>query len=178
MPENETLFPDARTASRWQPLKDRLARGESPNQIFPELEKQFYLALRRVFKQWKSRGVDPKALIDAAQSDPATLPDLIKRTRNDGYAKLIQEATAGQPNADRKALIQSFLDSVWEHARSQMQIDRLKNGAPEELLRGVQKMLDRLTSKLLKDPSRVPHRPRRRDPPPDIDDMLSQSLLP
>lgn len=51
MPENETLHPDTKNASRWCPLKERLERGEAPDSIFPDLQKQFYLALVNVYKQ-------------------------------------------------------------------------------------------------------------------------------
>jgi hypothetical protein len=81
MPENETLNPDKRTASRWRPLKDRLDHGESPNDIFPDLENEFDASLQKVWKQWRGRGVDPAALFDAAVNNPEVLHDLVRLPR-------------------------------------------------------------------------------------------------
>jgi hypothetical protein len=36
--------------------------------------------------------------------------------------------------------------------------------------------LRRLTNSLINNPSRLPRRPPRKEPPPDIDDLLGESL--
>jgi len=176
MPENETLFPDARTASRWQPLRDRIARGESPDAVFPDLQEQFHRALKRVFKLWKDRGVDPKDLFEAAQNDPAVLRDLIGQTWNDEFARLLQDATAGETSPDLEGVLRCFLDSVWEQIRGHLQIDCLDGGVPDSFLNRIDQMLERMIRSLLKNPSRPPRRPTNIKPPPDIDDMLGESL--
>ncbi len=66
MPENETLVFDARVASRWRPIGERLDKGESPTELFLEMQNQFYTSLQRAWKQWRGRGVDPDQLFDAA----------------------------------------------------------------------------------------------------------------
>jgi hypothetical protein len=176
MPENETLSPDARTASRWQPLRDRVAGGESPDQIFPDLQEQFYRSLRRVFKQWKARGVDPKQLLEAAVTGPAALNDLVARARNDEFARLLQDAIAGEKNPNLEVVVRSFLDSVWEQVRGQLQVDCREDGVSDTFLSRVGQMLERLVMGLLKDPSRVPRRPPNKESPPDIDDILDEPL--
>ena len=45
MPENETLLPDARNASRWRPVGRRMDEGQSPTDAFPEIQDQFYALL-------------------------------------------------------------------------------------------------------------------------------------
>jgi hypothetical protein len=176
MPENETLSPEARTASRWQPLRDRVAGGESPDQIFPDLQEQFYRSLRRVFKQWKARGVDPKQLLEAAVAGPAALNDLVARTRNDEFARSLQDAIAGEKDRNLEVVIRSFLDSVWEQVRSQLRLDCREDGVPDSFLGRVDQMLERLVRGLLKDPSRVPRRPPQKAPPRDIGEILQESL--
>jgi hypothetical protein len=37
MPENETLLPDARNASRWRPIGERMDKGQSPTDAFPDI---------------------------------------------------------------------------------------------------------------------------------------------
>ncbi len=143
MPENETLLPDARTASRWQPLRDRVACGESPDEIFPDFQDQFYLALRRVFSQWKARRVDPKQLFEAAlEDDSAVLRDLVNRTGNGEYAQLLQGGAAGEPNPSLEVVIRSFLDFAWEHVRGYLQIDCREGGVPDNFLKRVEEMLE------------------------------------
>jgi hypothetical protein len=177
MPENETLFPDARAASRWQPLRERMAKGESPNEIFPDFEEKFYAALRRVFKQWLKRGVDPKQMFEAAMdNDRSVLRDLMNRVWNDDYARLLQDATSGEESLNLEAVLRLFLNSVWDYVRDHLQIDCREGGVPDAFLKRVDQMLDRLIRGLLQNPSRVPRRPRHNKPPPDIDDTLGESL--
>jgi hypothetical protein len=177
MPENETLFPDVRTASRWQPLRDRIANGESPDQIFLDIQKQLYLALRSAFARWMKRGIDPKKLFEAAlDDDRSVLCDLVNRVWNDEYARLLQDATSGEESLNLEAVLRLFLNSVWDCVRDHLQIDCREGGVPDAFPKRVDQMLDRLIRGLLENPSRVPRRPRQNKPPPDIDDTLGESL--
>jgi hypothetical protein len=176
MPENETLTPNTPNASRWQPLRDRLAGGESPDAIFPDLQDQFYRALKHVFEQWKDRGVDPQQLFEAALNKPAMLRDLVSRMRNDEFAKLLQDGIAGESNQNLEGVIRSFLYGVWEDVRGLLQLDCREDGVPVTFFNSVDQMLERLIRSLLKDPSRIPRRPSKNKPPLDIDDLLGESL--
>lgn len=177
MLENEFLYPDRRTVNRWHPLAERLGCGETPDSIFPVLQRQFYLALRNVFKQWKNRGTGPKELFESATADDRHLMrDLVRRTRNDDFAQLLEHAIDGEISPDLETVIRSFLTSVWENVRDHLQLDRSENDVPEAFLERVNQMLDRLTRDLHKDPSRVPRCPGRSQPPRDIDDVLGESL--
>lgn len=175
MPENEVLFPDARCANRWHPLRERFGR-ESADEIFPDFQEQFYLALRRIFARWKARGIDPKQLFEAALHGSVQLRDLVNRIRNDQYARLLQDSIAGEQNPNLEVVLRSFLRSVWDNVRDQLQIDCLEGGVPDTFLSRVDQMLERLTRGLLKDPSRIPRRPPKNKPPPDIDDTLGEPL--
>ena len=124
MAENETLNPDVRTANRWYPLMARLDHGESPSDMFQDLEIEFYCSLRRVYKRWEDRGVDPAELFDAALNDPRALRDLIKKTRFCDYAKLLKDVVAVEPALNRDQLLGSWLNAVWESVRSLLQLDR------------------------------------------------------
>jgi len=177
MPENETLFPDARTASRWQPLKERIAGGESPNEIFSDFEDNFYAALRRVFKQWAKRGVNPKQMFEAAlNEDRSVLRDLVNQVWNHDYARLLQYATSGEKSLHLDTVLRLFLNSAWDRIRDLLQIDCREGGVSDAFLKRVDQMLDCLRRGLLKNPSRVPNYPRQNKPRPDIDDALGEPL--
>lgn len=176
MAENETLYQETGNASRWCPLRDRLAEGEALSAMLPDLEKDLYLALRRVWKGWKQRGVEPEQLLNAAVNDPLGLRELVKRTGNDDFAQLLKDCVAGESNPDREMVVRSFLNSFWDHVRDHLQLDCREDGVPASFLDGVDQILDRMTRGLLKNPSRIPPRPPRKGPPPDIDDFLGQSL--
>jgi hypothetical protein len=177
MPENETLFPDARTASRWQPLRERIERGESPEQIFLDYQDQFYRMLKSVFKQWKDQGVEPEQLFEAAlDGDPTVLTDFVNRTGNNEFARLLQDAISGKTDLDRAAVIRLFLNSACDYARDYVRVDCHEDGVTDAFLKGVNKMLDRLICGLRKNPSRVPNRPPQNKPPRDINDALDELL--
>ena len=177
MPEHEILYPGLRSASRWRPLKDRFARGESPDAIFPDIQDKFYKQLQQVFKRWNENGVNHSELFNAGPDAPAKLRELVNRIGNDGFAQLLlQNCTAGEPPRDLEAVIRSFLEAVWDADRDHLQIDRLEEGVPESFQNSIMQMLERLTRRLLKDPSRIPRRPPRKKPPTDIDEILGRSL--
>jgi hypothetical protein len=177
MPENETLFPDARTASRWQPLKERIAGGESPNQIFPDFEDEFYSALRRVFKEWAKHGVNPKEMFEAAlNKDCSVLRDLVNQVWNHDYARLLQNATSANECPDLESVLRLFINSAWDRVRDLLQIDCREGGIPDAFLKRVDQMLGHLVRGLLGNPSRIPPRPHGHKRPPDLDDTLSESL--
>jgi hypothetical protein len=176
MPENETLFLETGNASRWCPLKARVAAGEALNAILPTLADEIYLALRWAVRWWKRRGVLPEQLFAAAVNDPTTLRALVNRTGNEDCAQLLQDCTAGEVNPDRETVLRSFLDSFWEHVRGHLQLDCREGGVPPSFLDDVGQILDRIARGLLRNPSRIPPRPPRKGPPPDIDDFLGQSL--
>ena len=69
MPENETLLPDARNASRWRPVVERMDEGQSPIDAYPVIQHHFYGLLLRVWRQWRTRGVDPAKLFDAVLTE-------------------------------------------------------------------------------------------------------------
>ena len=177
MPENETLFPDARTASRWQPLRERLSRRESPREIFPDIRKQFYLALRSTFKRWEKRGVKPSQLFEAAQNGNMPVLHNLANQAGSDCARLLRDAISGETNPDRETVIRLFLNSCLDNVRDQLQIDLCGDGIPDAFLKFADQMLAQLTGGLLKDSSRIPRLPPTRKPPPDIDDMLGESLL-
>lgn len=176
MPENELLDSEARAETRWRPLRDRLERGDTPDGLFPDVQQQFYQGLRCTFTRWRGRGVDPGHLFAAAVAGPAELRRLVRATWNDRHARQLQDAVAGLPCPDLGAVIRAFLDSLWEEARWFLQLDCLKGDVPESFLQDVEQMLGRLAHDLLKDPTRVPRRPRNAKRPPDVDDLLDEPL--
>jgi hypothetical protein len=177
MPENETLICDSRNASRWRPIAERLECGQPPSELFAEIQDQFYSALRKVWKQWRARGVDAGQLFDAALTDEQLLNDLIKQTWNDPNARLLREVAGELQDANMERLIRGFVDAAWENVEIQLQLDQREEARSLEFIRHVQRMLSRIVGDLLSNPSRFPNRPSRNEPPPDLDTRLREDLL-
>ena len=176
MPENETLFPNCQTASRWNPLRDRIEGGEPLDELFPDLHRQFYKALQRAFEQCKKRGVDHKQLFEAAMNNRDLLHDLVEQTGYHDYAQLLQNVTFVEPNSELEGVIRGYLDSVWENVRGLLQIDCRDGGVPNSFWCSVDQMLERLRRSLLENPSNMPRCPRKQGPMQDIEDILKESL--
>jgi len=110
MPGNESLIYDAKTASRWQPLSERMDGGQMPDDMFGDIQDSFYLLCGKVWRRWKRFGVDPSQLFDAALNDPKNaLPDLIKRVSYDGSAQLLRDVAAELPEADMEELYEALV---------------------------------------------------------------------
>ena len=176
MPENETLNPDSRSANRWRPLRNRLDQGQLPSDLFPDIEDGLYASLRRVYKQWRDRGVDPAALFNAAVNDHAALHDLVRRSEFDSYVQLLEDVVASEPGSNLEELRRGWLDAVWNQVRDQLQLDRHEASRSASFADPVNQMLDRLHRLLTRNPSRIPSRPHR-NKPMDIDNILSRALL-
>lgn len=177
MPENETLVHDTRSASRWRPIRERMDRGQTPTELFPEIQDQFYAYGQKVWKQWKERGVDAAQLFDAARNDPQALRNLIKQASFDRNAQLLGDVAADIQDADMERLIRRFVDAVWEEVECLLQLNRREEAQSLEFIRQSQRMLNRIVSSLLNNPSRFPNRPSRNEPLPDLDTQLGESLL-
>lgn len=100
----------------------------------------------------------------------------MNRARNDDFARLLQDCVAGQIYSSLDEVIRTFLFAFWELVRSQLQIDCREDGVPDTFTRSVEQMLERLVRGLLKNPSRIPKRPRQKKSLLDIDDMLREPL--
>jgi len=177
MPENETLVYDTRSASRWRPIAERLDRGQSPVDLFPEIQDQFYTALQKVLRQWRERGVDAAHLFDAALNDPKALQDLIKKLSFDRNAQLVRDVAACRQDADMAQIISGFLNAAWEVVDTQLGLSRRYESQSLEFIGLVHRMLSRIAGSLIDNPSRMLKRPSRNEPPPDLDTQLEESLL-
>ena len=177
MPENETLVGDTGGASRWRPVSERMDGGQAPADLFPEIQNQFYTSLQKVWRQWREGGIDPAQLFDAALNDPQALRDLIKKLSFDRNAQLVRDVAAGSQDADMEQLIGDFLNAAWGDVETQLGLDRRYEAQSLEFIGQVQRMLSRITRCLINNPSRIPNRPSRNEPPPDLDTQLGESLL-
>ncbi len=176
MPENETLVHDARTASRWRPLGQRIDGGLDPTDAFPAIQNEFYALFQNVWRQWKDHGVDPADLFDAVLNDPAKLRELIKQSHFDRNAQLLRDVAAEVQYADMDDLVRAFLEAAWDSARGQLQLDVYEGALSQEFTDQIQSMLDRIGMGLRNNLSRFPSRTRR-EPPPDLDTRLGENLL-
>lgn len=177
MPENETLVYDPRSASRWRPVGERIDGGQAPVDLFPDIQSQFYRSLQKVWRQWRERGVDAKQLFDAALNEPKALQDLIKKLSYDPNARLLQDVATGSQEENMEQLIRDFLNAAWGDVETQLGLDRHYEAQSLEFMGQVQRMLSRIARCLSNDPSRIPNRPSRNEPPPDLDTQLGESLL-
>jgi hypothetical protein len=176
--ENETLTVDGRTASRWRPLRERLASGEPPTDCFPEVEREFYRALKKACRQWVSRGVSLEGLLTAAAGSPEELEALVRRTRNQDHARHLLDVVRSQTFLSLEPLVSAWLSAVWDSVRDLLQLD-LNGRGPGALFEGrIKAMLNRLARLIARTPSRIPKLPPRpKDPPDDLDGTLRRSIL-
>ena len=177
MPENETLVHDARNASRWRAICERMNGGLTPIDAFPDIQRQFYLSFRRAWRQWIDRGLDPGQLFEAALNDRGRLELMIRQANFDENARLLRDVAVGLQDRSLGDLIQAFLGAAWDNPRSQLRLDCLENSPPSGFNRLVDGMLKRMLRGLLKDPSRFPSQPPRKAPKPSLDLQLGESLL-
>lgn len=176
MPENETLMPDNRSASRWKPISDRIDNSHSPVDELPNIQSQFYAQLRGIWKKWKSRGVDPARLFEAVLTDQRAFHDLLRQTNNDPDARLLREVAVSLESADMETLICDFLAAAWESVEAQLHLGRHGESSSPEFQGEVQHMLDGLHRHLIVDQSRIPPC-RSKVPSPDLDARLGESLI-
>lgn len=176
MPENETLLADARSASRWRPVAKRMDEGQSPTEAFPEIRDHFYVLLRKVWRQWNDREVDPAKLFDAAVNDPKAFQELLKQTSSDRNVRLLRDVAVDLQDGNLDSLVRSFINAAWESVRDQLQLDRREDTLSYEFQCQIQDMVDGICRRLRGNLSRFPLRPRR-EPPPDLDSRLGESLL-
>jgi hypothetical protein len=176
MPENETLLPDARNASRWRLVGERIDEGQSLIDAFPVFQDQFCRLLQNVWRQWKALEVDPAKLFDAALNDRKAFRELLRQTGRDRNARLIGDVATGLLDADMATLVRSFIDAAWESVQDQLQLDRCKDTLSHEFMCQIEGMLGCICDRLLGNLSRFPSRPRK-EPPPDPGTRLGESLL-
>ncbi|MBS0262438.1 MAG: hypothetical protein JSS02_10850 [Planctomycetes bacterium] len=177
MPENESLFIDSKRASRWRPIADRLDLGEKAIEQFPEIERQFYTALKNTWDGWQRRGIDPRQLFHSALHEPSNFSELRKRATNDEFVLLLRDVVAvNLQTGDMNQLVADFLDAAWSEVSRQLQLNRRGECSPE-LNALVQFMLRRIGRSLGDDLARFPRRPNRRNAPVDLDSQLGESLL-
>lgn len=177
MAENETLLYDARSASRWRPIGERIDGGELLADLFPIIQDQFYASLQKVWKQWKNRGVDPEQLFQSALTSPQAMRDFIKQMSFDRDARLLQDVAASIQHPNKERLIFGFLEAAWDGVETQLQLNRRDEALSLEFVAQVQRMLSRIATSLLNNLSRFPNRPSRNEPPPDLETRLGESLL-
>ena len=176
MPENETLSLDPRMGSRWIPMQQRIAKGESFEVFFRDFQEQFRLALKCVFKQWEVRGVNRKKMFEAALSDPSHFINLVKQTGHEEYARLLKDVSSNRVSSSSHKLTRSFLNAVFDRIRDIIQIDRYEDFEKNIFLNRADRWLDSLTSSLIEKSFRVPRRSSR-DASLGLEDLLNKSLL-
>ncbi len=63
--------------------------GQTPVELFSEIQDNFYASCQKAWKQWKTLGIDPGELFAAALNDMKALRNLIKKAANDRNAQLL-----------------------------------------------------------------------------------------
>jgi hypothetical protein len=177
--ENETLTIDDRTASRWEPLRERISSGHSPSSCFADIEREFYQGLRRACRFMRRRGVTLECLLTTAFQNPDALEDLVRQTRCQEYAGLLLNVVRCQVFLSLEQLVAAWLSAVWDSIRDLLWLDLSGHAHDSSFDARIWTMLQRLARLIACDPSRIPKRPRRRDeqPPDDLDDTLRRSIL-
>ena len=179
MAENETLTVDGRTASRWTPLRERISSGQSPSDCFADVEREFYLGLRRACRLMAKRGVPLELLLTTAYESPADLEELVRHTRYQDHASLLLDVVRSQAFLSLEQLVAAWLSAVWDSIRDLLQLDLNGHAHDSSFDAKIRAMLERLARLIARKPSRIPNRPRRSGdkPPEDLDDTLGRSIL-
>jgi hypothetical protein len=177
--ENETLTVDRRTASRWEPLRQRIASGHSPSDCFADLEREFYLGLRRACRLMAKRGVTLECLLTTAFANSDALEALVQKTRYQDHANLLLIIVRCQAFLSLEQLVKAWLSAVWDSIHDLLQLDLSSHAHDSSFDDRIREMLDRLARLIARNPSRIPNRPRRSgdQPPDDLDDTLRRSIL-
>src|SRR5207248_3543659 len=115
--ENETLTVDGRTASRWEPLRERISSGQSPSDCFADVEREFYFGLRRACRLMARRGVTLECLLTTALENPDALEALVRQTRCQDHASLLLDVVRCQVFLSLEQLVAAWLSAVWDSIR-------------------------------------------------------------
>lgn len=179
MAENETLTIDGTTASRWRPVRQRLAAGTPASACFSEVERQFYRGLRSACDLWIRRGVTLERLLTAALAQSADLEALVRQTRHQPYACVLLDVARAEQFCSLEGLVFAWLEAIWDSIRDQLCLDLAAGSPTASFQASVRAMLCRLARLIAANPTRVPSRPRRRptDDGDDLDDLLNRPLL-
>lgn len=179
MAENETLTVDSRTASRWEPLRERISSGHSPSGCFADVEREFYTGLRRACHVMAKRGVTLECLLTTALENPDALEALVRQTCNQDHASHLLDVIRCQAFLSLEQLVAAWLSAVWDSIRDLLQLDLNGHAHDSSFDARIRAMVDRLARLIARNPSRIPNRPRRSDdrPPDDLDDTLGRSIL-
>lgn len=178
MAENETLIVDGKTASRWTPIQQRIASGDSPLDCFEDIEEHFYKSLRVVRRDMAKCGVTLERLLSTALNRPDELEAVVRQTRNQVHACLLLDIVRCQSFLSLEQLTLAWLSAVWDSVHDLLQLD-LSDHAPNAAFDGkIRVMLNRLARLIAQKPTRIPNLPRcPKDPPDDLDRTLGQSIL-
>jgi hypothetical protein len=176
--ENETLTVDGRTASRWRPLREQIASGESPSGCFAEIERQFYLSLRSACRQMAKQGVTLECLLTTALDNPDELEPLIRQTRNQEHACLLLQVVRCQRFLSLEQLVFAWVLAVWDSIHDLLQLNLNGHALDASFEDKVRGMLNRLARLIARNPTRIPKLPPRpKNPPNNLDGTLGQSIL-
>lgn len=178
--ENETLTVDGRTASRWEPTRQRISSGDSLSDCFLDVQQEFYLGLRRAHRLMAKRGVPLETLLTTAYERPEDLEALVRLTCCQDYARLLLDVVrGGQVFLSLEQLVAAWLSAVWDVIRDLLQLDLNGHADDAGFNARIQSMLNRLARLIARNPARIPNLPRRPDgqPPDDLDDTLKRSIL-
>ena len=187
MAENESLDLGGPYAKRWDPVCEKVRKGESPEQVAAELEKALYRGLAKTLKQIRDRGVTLQELLSSRDS-PQRLRQLLGKCLGHDYVRLLIDAAAVSGPNERDCLgtwINAIVDTVEDqicHRSVEIDNQRTFDDVRDfvvDVRRKLAPTVDRLATGLGEDPSRIPRRPpkRRQSSVSPTAELLSLSLL-
>jgi hypothetical protein len=119
MAENESLDLKSPDARRWTVVRSAAERGDSFEQVKQLTEIRFYAAIRRSLRQFNQHGVKVSDFI-AERSSPRNLQELVRKTRNHDYAKLLASVSDAYPAANTVDWFKHWQLAILDKVLSQM----------------------------------------------------------
>jgi hypothetical protein len=177
--ENESLSIDGSIASRCTLLRNQIASEVCPSKRLAKIEDQFYLILRRACRKMANKGVSLESLLGTAFENPESLENLVQQTHYQDIAKILLDVVRSQGFLSFEQLVAEWLSAVWDSVRDELRLDLINHICDNSFNTQIQKMLNRLTRLIARNPSRIPPKPRRSNDRSRsvLDDTLGTSIL-
>ena len=186
MAENESLDLGGPYAKRWDPVCEKVRKGESPEQVAAGFEQALYRGLAKTLKQIRDRGVTLQELLSSRDA-PRRMRQLLGKCLGHQYVRLFIDAAAVSGPNERDCLvtwINAILDTVEDqicHRAVEIDNQRTFDDVRDfvgNVRRKLARTVDRLATGLGEDPSRIPRPPKgRQSSVSPTAELLSISLL-
>jgi hypothetical protein len=176
MAENESLTAKDGIATE-ERVRERLDDGESVEDLWPEIETEFFKKSRGDWNRLRRRKIDVRDVLSAALNNPKEFACLLRQSAYNPVVKLLGEVARSNQYPNQERLTEAFLLQYWEVFACRIQLNRRDACDSPKIIQLSQRMLKKLADSLCKDSSRFPKPRPNSEQILDLDSQLSVSLL-